>query len=196
MERNRKSQRDLRVLWKATNKFSFPSFIFLFSLIFLITASAYAVTIIISYTDEEIGGTAEDRLFLHFFNEDTGKWQEVENLERHPEQNYLKGDIPKFGWKVALVWIQSPPTTWRVGNSPNPCPGTTTLLYQVVTYSQITIKLFNIAGKEVQTTLNEPKEAGRYARSYDCNWLSNGIYIWALYSNGARVSQFNMSVVK
>lgn len=184
MKRNQKSQRGFGILWKASNKFSFPSFIFLLSLTFLVTASAYAVTIVISYNAGDVFADRVPYLKIYYKDKTTGTWTEAQNQERHPDQNYVKADIPEFGLETVLAAFPPPPTAWGIINVPNPCSGQTAIRYQVLTASQITIKAGGL------TIMDEYREAGNYARLFNCAGIAPGLYTLRLYSNGGVVASF------
>ncbi len=50
--------------------------------------------------------------------------------------------------------------------------------------SFVTIKVFDILGKEVAILVNENKPAGYFSVNFDGSKLSSGIYIYTLSANG------------
>jgi len=65
-------------------------------------------------------------------------------------------------------------------NYPNPFNPTTTISFTIPTTSNVSLKVFNILGKEVATIINETKNAGNYSVKFDAGSLSSGIYFYQL----------------
>gem|GEM_PF-1925272 len=66
-------------------------------------------------------------------------------------------------------------------NYPNPFNPSTTIQYQLVYESQVTIKVFNLLGEEVATLMNnEEYPEGTYSMDFDATGLSSGIYFYRL----------------
>jgi hypothetical protein len=65
-------------------------------------------------------------------------------------------------------------------NYPNPFNPTTTISFTIPTTSTVSLKVFNILGKEVATIVNETKIAGNYSVKFNAGGLSSGIYFYQL----------------
>lgn len=65
-------------------------------------------------------------------------------------------------------------------NFPNPFNPTTKIKYQIPTASQVSLKIFDILGKEIKTIVSEEKQAGYYNVEFDGSKLSSGIYFCRL----------------
>ena len=65
-------------------------------------------------------------------------------------------------------------------NYPNPFNPTTTISFTIPTTSNVSLKVFNILGKEVATIINETKIAGNYSVKFNAGGLSSGIYFYQL----------------
>jgi len=65
-------------------------------------------------------------------------------------------------------------------NYPNPFNPTTTIKYSVAEPGIVSLKVFDILGREVATLVNERKPAGYYEVSFDGSELSSGIYFYQL----------------
>ncbi len=80
-------------------------------------------------------------------------------------------------------------------NYPNPFNASTTIKYQVPFQANISLKLYDILGREVAILVDEQKQAGRYeARFTDIN-LTSGIYLYTLRA-GAFVQTKKMILLK
>lgn len=65
-------------------------------------------------------------------------------------------------------------------NYPNPFNATTNIKYQVPFLSNVTLKIYDILGKEVATLVDEQKQAGKYEIGFTDNYLTSGIYFYTL----------------
>lgn len=65
-------------------------------------------------------------------------------------------------------------------NYPNPFNPITIINYQLSSKSSVTLKVFDILGNEVETLVQEEKDAGYYQVSFDASSLSSGIYFYML----------------
>jgi hypothetical protein len=65
-------------------------------------------------------------------------------------------------------------------NFPNPFNPTTKVRFNLPKTAFVTIKVYDILGREVSTIVNEELHAGEYEASYDAGSLSSGIYYYRL----------------
>ena len=73
------------------------------------------------------------------------------------------------------------PTVYSLGqNYPNPFNPTTHISYSVVNAGVVTLKVYDVLGREVATMVNENKEPGSYQVSWDASNASSGIYFYQL----------------
>ncbi len=68
-------------------------------------------------------------------------------------------------------------------NYPNPFNPTTSIKYEIPKNAEVTIKIFDILGKEV-FSINEYKQAGSYEVKFDGSNLASGMYFYSLEANG------------
>ena len=80
-------------------------------------------------------------------------------------------------------------------NYPNPFNPTTKINYQIPKASFVTLRVYDVLGKEVATLVNEEKSAGSYEFQFDGSELSSGIYFYKL--NAGSFTQINkMTMIK
>ena len=65
-------------------------------------------------------------------------------------------------------------------NYPNPFNTLTTINYEIPFQANVTLKLYDILGREVATLVDEQKSSGKYEVSFKENNLSSGIYLCVL----------------
>ncbi|MCX6162118.1 MAG: T9SS type A sorting domain-containing protein [Ignavibacteriae bacterium] len=80
-------------------------------------------------------------------------------------------------------------------NYPNPFNPVTTIKYQIPKSGLVTIKIFDVLGREVKSLVNEKKDAGYYSIKFDASTLASGIYFYRLIS-GSYTSIKKMALIK
>jgi hypothetical protein len=90
---------------------------------------------------------------------------------------------------------QSPIEYSLVGNYPNPFNPTTNIKYQLSKNGFVTLKVYDILGREVASLVNENQQVGNYSVSFDASKLSSGIYIYTIRANDF-VQSKKMNLVK
>ncbi len=63
-------------------------------------------------------------------------------------------------------------------NYPNPFNPTTTIKYAIAKEANVTLKVYDVLGKEVATLVNEVKQPGNYEVEFDASKLTTGIYFY------------------
>lgn len=100
--------------------------------------------------------------------------------------NYGHIGLEKHNAEVAFGNV---PSDYSIGSFPNPFNPTTTINYQLPKDGMVTIKVYDIIGKEVATLVNEQKSAGYYKVDFDASRLTSGVYICSI-----QASSFNKSI--
>jgi 3D (Asp-Asp-Asp) domain-containing protein len=80
-------------------------------------------------------------------------------------------------------------------NYPNPFNPSTSINYSVAQASKVTLKVYDILGREVVTLVNEAKPAGDYSVRFNADNLASGVYLYKLQS-GAFTETKKMMLVK
>jgi hypothetical protein len=91
---------------------------------------------------------------------------------------------------------QSIPFGFTLGqNYPNPFNPVTTIKYQIPELSFVTLKVFDVLGREIATIVNEEKPIGSYEVEFNAASLPSGIYLYQLRS-GNYVETKKMIILK
>jgi hypothetical protein len=65
-------------------------------------------------------------------------------------------------------------------NYPNPFNPSTVINFSLPKSSLVTLKVYDITGKEVKTLVNELRSAGRYDVTFDASNFATGVYFYTL----------------
>ncbi|MDD3559196.1 MAG: T9SS type A sorting domain-containing protein, partial [Melioribacteraceae bacterium] len=65
-------------------------------------------------------------------------------------------------------------------NYPNPFNPATTIKYEIPKEGIVSLKVYDILGREVTTLVNKHQNIGRYEVKFDASSLSTGVYIYRL----------------
>jgi photosystem II stability/assembly factor-like uncharacterized protein len=68
-------------------------------------------------------------------------------------------------------------------NYPNPFNPATNIDFALPVSSVVTIKVFDILGREIRTLVNETKSAGNYSFKFDASELSSGLYFYRIQTD-------------
>jgi uncharacterized delta-60 repeat protein len=106
---------------------------------------------------------------------------------------FVTGTSSGAGWSIytTIKYVQTPvavkekepskPNTYYLSqNYPNPFNPSTTIRYAIAKPGQVTLKVFNLAGQEIVTLVNENKSTGEYQIQWNPYNLPNGVYVYRL----------------
>ena len=80
-------------------------------------------------------------------------------------------------------------------NYPNPFNPSTTIKFQVPSSGIVSLKVYDVLGKEVATLVNEEKPAGSYEINFNASQLSSGIYFYKIQA-GSFIQTKKMILLK
>jgi carboxypeptidase T len=85
------------------------------------------------------------------------------------------------GTPVGISGNTNVPDRFAIGqNYPNPFNPVTLIKYQLPSAEKVSIKVFDILGKEVAVLVNESKEPGYYEVNFDAANLASGLYFYRI----------------
>lgn len=141
----------------------------------------------------------------------TGGWQSwqtmtLQNIQLPAGTHVLQTQFLSGGFNLNYFLFTENPTevtseknhsyTFQLTqNYPNPFNPSTEIKYSIPAKSFVTLKTFNILGKEVETLVSETKNAGEYSIKFNANNLKSGIYFYRI-SAGQYTSVKKMILLK
>jgi Secretion system C-terminal sorting domain len=88
------------------------------------------------------------------------------------------------------------PTVYKLNqNYPNPFNPSTTIRYSIPKTSLVTLKVYDVLGREVAALVNEEKPLGTYQVNFDASSLASGIYFYKIQA-GSFVETKKMILLK
>jgi tetratricopeptide (TPR) repeat protein len=98
-------------------------------------------------------------------------------------ENLLNGQNKALGKNVNSTEVNIPKTYELYQNYPNPFNPITTIRYQIPKPGLVTLKVYDILGREVATLVNENKIEGSYDFTFDASRFTSGVYIYQFKVN-------------
>jgi hypothetical protein len=96
--------------------------------------------------------------------------------------------------KIIEVDLGSPEKFELSQNYPNPFNPTTTINFSLPESGNVTLKIYNTIGEQVDELVNGFKEAGIYSISFDASTLNSGIYIYQISTNNLTLTKKMMLI--
>lgn len=92
-------------------------------------------------------------------------------------------------WSKSIIISFVPPTVFALEqNFPNPFNPSTTIYYQLPALARVSIRIYDILGREVRALIEEEQEAGYHQIPLDATNMASGAYFYrmeAYASNGS-----------
>jgi len=105
--------------------------------------------------------------------------------------------VATFNFDVPVsVETEIVPTEFKLyQNYPNPFNPSTIINYYIPELSIVSIKVFDVLGRELATLVNEEKPAGNYEVEFNATTLPSGVYFYRLQA-GSFVETKKMVLMK
>ncbi len=81
-------------------------------------------------------------------------------------------------------------------NYPNPFNPKTIINYELRINNFVELKVYDIAGREVATLVNDIMPAGKHEVEFNAEDLSSGVYFYSLNVDGKKMDVKRMALVK
>jgi hypothetical protein len=82
-----------------------------------------------------------------------------------------------------------PETPLLLNNYPNPFNPATKIGFQIPDYGFVSLRIYDLLGREIAVLVNEEKPAGIYEVHFDAAGLSTGVYIYSINFNSSESSK-------
>ena len=134
-----------------------------------------------------------------FFSSDTGRtWQEQTIKTASLKARDIVCPDARHGWIlcddgviyrtehadeviVSVKGGRRPPGTLQLSqNYPNPFNPSTVISYRLSAVSEVTVKVYDILGRAVETLVNGMQDAGSHSITFDGSGLASGVYFYRL----------------
>ena len=79
-------------------------------------------------------------------------------------------------------------------NYPNPFNPSTTISYSLPQQSDVSLRVFDMVGREVATLINREQAAGNYSVNFDASRLSSGMYLYRLNTGSSTITRKMMLI--
>ena len=78
------------------------------------------------------------------------------------------------------------PEGFSLGNYPNPFDLTTSIRYSLPHSSTVSLRVFDVSGRQVAVLVNEPQKAGEYNVVFHASAFGKGVYYYTLQAQSAK----------
>ncbi len=117
--------------------------------------------------------------------------------------NYLYANLNSGMYRIKrneIVSVESqeeitPGSFSLAQNFPNPFNPSTTISFSLPSAQNVTLKVYDILGKEIATLVNEYKQAGSYSINFNAKNLSSGVYLYQIQA-GNLIDTKKMILIK
>jgi glucose/arabinose dehydrogenase len=109
----------------------------------------------------------------------------------------FNGKIYRFTPTVTETKSEITPSGYSLEqNYPNPFNPTTAIRYNIPEESNVTIKVFNLLGKEVDTITNGVQQRGFYEKTWNAERFSSGVYYVKMIAQSLSSDKIYSNVIK
>jgi hypothetical protein len=104
------------------------------------------------------------------------------------KQTDFNGNFKYYNLNSEVI-IGSPENFELKQNYPNPFNPATVISFKIPGNGMVSLKVYDISGKEVRTLVNEIREAGYFTVKFDGSSLSSGLYFYKMQFDGQEVTK-------
>ena len=117
----------------------------------------------------------------HWFPKEYERWKAQENAEHDRISHWLNTGCDSIFTTLEGLSDSDIPIQFKLSqNYPNPFNSTTQICYSIPHSGYISLKVYNLLGKDVITLFAGFKQAGDYYATFDGKSLAGGVYFYQL----------------
>jgi hypothetical protein len=151
---------------------------------------------LIEYAPPWVNGTFYKANPYYHTSSDTFETVNMELVKRITQATIaMAAELNSTVTGVAAEKILSQPAGFTLSNYPNPFNPTTRLRFSIADFGLVTLKVYDVLGREIATLVNERKLPGTYEVNFDGSARASGIYYYRLQT-GSSVSTKRMVLLK
>jgi len=114
---------------------------------------------------------------------DQGAYLVEQDGAERPALQWLREYLDTADVTVSVNLADGLPQSFKLYNNyPNPFNPATNIRYNISKTSQVTLKVFDILGRQVQTLINTMQVPGQYTVTFNAQNLASGIYFYQLHA--------------
>jgi len=87
-----------------------------------------------------------------------------------------------------LIELASPVRFALEQNYPNPFNPSTTMSFAITKEGPVSLRVYDILGREVATLVNENRKPGQYTEQFNGNQVASGVYVYVLKSSEGQLT--------
>jgi hypothetical protein len=135
----------------------------------LLTTVSNTTTSFIDY-DISLGGTSEGKVFY-----------KLRAKDYLPNYSAYTGEVIYNYSGINKIFINNSPESFELlDNYPNPFNPSTTIRFSIPDKSFVTLKVYDMLGREVAELINDELETGNFEKTFEANNFSSGVYIYRI----------------
>ncbi|HCV44127.1 MAG TPA: peptidase S8 [Bacteroidetes bacterium] len=154
----------------------------------------HPTAIVFTSAPDQIAAIASSKQAVVTFTFDVGR---VATTNKRDTLEFLITDKSGTGWKKTIIVSYAGPTTFELDqNFPNPFNPTTQIQYQLPVESRVTLKVFDLLGREVATLVNDARPAGYHDAQWEAVSVASGVYFYRFEAQPLNGGQGFQSIKK
>ena len=141
--------------------------------------------------------TLRDELISKGYEVSWNEWNEGHSWGswRAHLDNVLEYFFPYDTTTVVHEKLKIPDSYELAHNYPNPFNPSTTINYSIPTHSHVSLKVFDVLGREVSVLVDKEQSSGNYKLKFDASSLTSGVYFYRMQA-GQYVETKKMVLMK
>ncbi|MGO9482021.1 MAG: T9SS type A sorting domain-containing protein [Candidatus Kryptoniota bacterium] len=109
---------------------------------------------------------------------------DISSWMKRPGFNINSAAVPPAGATSVYSSSSKPPQYALYQSYPNPFNPSTVIRYQLSAVSHVTLKIYDVLGREVESLVNERQAAGSHLAIFSADNLPSGVYFYRLAAGG------------